>query len=976
MGYATTHSVVRQIELLYDGGSATGLSDRQLLERFNAGRDSSAETAFCALVARHGSKVMQVCRQIVGDDHHAEDAFQAVFLVLACKARTIREPELLGNWLYGVSVRTARRARCRLVRQRKREERAIVGHSSNGSNAAIEPIDEPSRQANLGGDELAILNDEISRLPRVFQLPVVLYYFDGLTLDEVARTLRWPSGTVRSRLARARTKLRRRLSRRGISLSATALTTALTSRVALAHVSSPLCEATTKAAVSFAAGRGGRHVVSASVAALAREMLRSMLLHKLSLLVMGLAVLGAAGAAYAMRPMRMAQPPADPTAQRQQAGAPKHVEKPPSPAAGRMFIAGRVLDPQGKPVANASVMAYARVPRAGRASGALTLDPVSIGNGQSDGSGTFRLDVPRTSSARNDGFGAIAFADGYGAGWVTLDPDAVKPDADISLRPQQVIEVRLFDVQGRQAQGVSVSVSSIRRVLERGPIASRDRVEGLAFWFNDTKDLPVWPKPMVTDAEGRFTLRGIGRDVRVSLTVRDPRFGQQEISIETDDPGDAKQLTMALRPATIIIGRVTYADTGKPAPQASITVGTDREGNAGFRTTYFQADNDGRYRANPSPADRFRVWASAPNGQPYMSVSKSFDWPKGAVEQTVDLVLSRGMLIHGKVTEHGSGKPVAGALVSFNAPFKPGAGSTNLSTQAESAADGSYELVVVPGPGYLAVRGPGDDYVFETIGHLLLFEGIPGGRRFYSNAFVRCEPKLNRPDLDVQVELRPGATVRGRLIAADGRPLQNTWMISRILSGSGQLRAARRDWRGDEHAIARNGLFEIHGLDNDAETPVLFFDPQRKLGATVSFSGRMASLDPVTVRLEPCGSARVRLVDSGGKPLGGFSAPWLISLVVTPGPFRVPRAQKEYPLFADHALLPVVDPINHPKAPTADAHGRISLSALIPGASYRIIDRTTVRDPEGEKVRRDFSVKPGETLDLGDIIIEKPPAMR
>ena len=109
---------------------------------------------------------------------------------------------------------------------------------------------------------------------------------------------------------------------------------------------------------------------------------------------------------------------------------------------------------------------------------------------------------------------------GYGAGWVALDPDAEQPDADISLRPQQVIEVRLFDVQGRQAQGVSVSVSSVRRVLERSPIASRDRVEGLAFRFNDTKDLPVWPKPMITDAEGRFTLRGIGRDVRVSLTVR------------------------------------------------------------------------------------------------------------------------------------------------------------------------------------------------------------------------------------------------------------------------------------------------------------------------------------------------------------------------------------------------------------------------------------------------------------------------
>ena len=246
----------------------------------------------------------------------------------------------------------------------QREERAIVGHSSNGSNAAIEPIDEPSRQAILGGDELAILNDEISRLPRVFQLPVVLCYFDGLTLDEVARTLRWPSGTVRSRLAQAHTKLRRALSRRGISLSATALTGH--SPVALLRHKFRCCCARPPRRQPSASlpGAAERHLVSASVAALAREMLRSMLLHKLSLLVMGLAVLGAAGAAYAMRPMRMAQEPANATAQRQQARAPKHVEKPPSPAAGRMFIAGRVLDPQGKPVANASVMAYAASSRA------------------------------------------------------------------------------------------------------------------------------------------------------------------------------------------------------------------------------------------------------------------------------------------------------------------------------------------------------------------------------------------------------------------------------------------------------------------------------------------------------------------------------------------------------------------------------------------------------------------------------------
>src|SRR5215469_6479590 len=123
MGNTMTTSVARQIESLFGGGSVAGLSDRQLIERFVAGRDSlAAEAAFAAIVGRHGPMVLGVCRQILGDGHDAEDAFQAIFLVLARKARSIRDPDLLGNWLYGVALRSARSAKIRLDRQRQREE--------------------------------------------------------------------------------------------------------------------------------------------------------------------------------------------------------------------------------------------------------------------------------------------------------------------------------------------------------------------------------------------------------------------------------------------------------------------------------------------------------------------------------------------------------------------------------------------------------------------------------------------------------------------------------------------------------------------------------------------------------------------------------------------------------------------------------------------------------------------------------------
>src|ERR1700733_646802 len=97
MSRAASGAVVRQIGSLFEGGSVAGLTDRQLLERFNARRDSIGEAAFAALVARHGPMVLGICGKVIGDVHQAEDAFQAVFLVLARRARSIRDPDSLGN---------------------------------------------------------------------------------------------------------------------------------------------------------------------------------------------------------------------------------------------------------------------------------------------------------------------------------------------------------------------------------------------------------------------------------------------------------------------------------------------------------------------------------------------------------------------------------------------------------------------------------------------------------------------------------------------------------------------------------------------------------------------------------------------------------------------------------------------------------------------------------------------------------------
>ncbi len=511
MSPVTTPSVVRQIGSLFDGGSVVGLTDRQLIDRFNDRRDATGEAAFAALVTRHGPMIMHVCRQLL-DDHHAEDAFQAVFLVLACKARSIRDPDKLGNWLYGVALRTATKAQG--TARSASQERGGQRHETFGAGpgVSVEPMVQPAEQRVLAREQAEILHREIDRLPGPFRQPIVLCYFEGLTLDEAAQRLRCPAGTVRSRLARACDKLRRGLTRRGVVLSGAGLVAALSSRSASASVSSLLCDNTTRAAINFAAGQAATGTVSASVTALAQEVLRSMLIHKLRFILVTLLAIAASPPALDYRrltPRRSRTSPRKPQPLHSRGRPAKPKESQP----GRMIVVGRVLDPQGKPVPNATTMVYAALKQPGRWRPARADGTDSDRRGESDGSGRFRLDAARTSSSIHEQVGAVAIAPGYGAGWVDLDLDADQPTADITLRPEQVIQGRLFDLQGRPVQGVSVSVAAMGRVL-RDPEGDPDDygLEGPDFlWWNHAKGLPAWPRPATTDAEGRFTVRGAGR---------------------------------------------------------------------------------------------------------------------------------------------------------------------------------------------------------------------------------------------------------------------------------------------------------------------------------------------------------------------------------------------------------------------------------------------------------------------------------
>jgi len=281
---------------LFDSGTAIGLSDSQLLDRFIAARD---ETAFEAILRRHGPMVLGVCRRAIPDQNEVDDAFQATFLILVRKAGSIRDRDVLATWLYGVARRVAARAGAS-ARRRRARERAMAEE--------IEVKD--PRVARAEHDELRFLIDaELERLPQRFRAPLILCDMQGQTHEQAAVQIGCPVGTVKSRLARGRQRLRTRLVRRGLSPSLAVVASFFAAERAGA-VPPTLIEHTFSAAARLAAGSA---LVAAALtpeaAVLTKGVILSMVFKKLGLVTAALSValLVTGTTAFLFAPMRAAQ---------------------------------------------------------------------------------------------------------------------------------------------------------------------------------------------------------------------------------------------------------------------------------------------------------------------------------------------------------------------------------------------------------------------------------------------------------------------------------------------------------------------------------------------------------------------------------------------------------------------------------------------------------------------------------------------
>jgi RNA polymerase sigma factor (sigma-70 family) len=271
--------VFEQIDRLYRAGTLAGHGDAELLERYLTHHD---EAAFETLVNVHGPMVLGLCRRLLRDPKDIEDAFQATFLVLVRKAPAIQDRDLLANWLYGVAYRVASRARSDVLRRRGRES-AVANLEA--------PVDVAAESMDIA--EIApVLDRELNRLPRKYRTALVACYLGGQTHEQTAKALGCPLGTVRSRVARGRDMLRKRLTRLGYAPSAILLGPAggLPTKLLTESVPPALVSATVRAGLavgSFKTIQAG--AVGATALALTQGVLTTMKLTQLKWI--GLALL-------------------------------------------------------------------------------------------------------------------------------------------------------------------------------------------------------------------------------------------------------------------------------------------------------------------------------------------------------------------------------------------------------------------------------------------------------------------------------------------------------------------------------------------------------------------------------------------------------------------------------------------------------------------------------------------------------------
>ena len=809
MASAALGTAFQHLRDLFGAGTATGLADGQLLARFSSENDA---VAFEALVARYGPMVLANCRAVLKNEQDVEDAFQTTFLVLARKAHSIRGGEVLGGWLHRVAYRAAVQVSVEAKKRRRKEAEA----------SAMAPLS-ASRSDHESGSDFdlrAILLAEIDRLPERQRLPVVLCDLEGLTYDQAADRLRWTVPTLRCRLARARQRLKGRLTQRGFV--APALGAMLPGEGARAAVPPLLIRSTVLAATGGPAAAG--------VLLMTHAILRGMFMTKLKFATtaaLAALALASAGVIAAGGPRADDAKPAMKSPQ--YAGA--ALEKPaPNTPVEMVEIKGRVVAPDGRPVAGALVTTLYMD------TDIFTNDTSSIPwpKTSSGSDGRFAIRLPQTKLDPSiAGYMStepwlVASSPGFGFGWCQRGLITKRPAEQVITLAEEgpPIEGRIVDLEGRPVVGASVRAAWIW-YEEKGNLAgwiakarngaAGNLWQGLQRLTTESLDRKLGHAPRerlipiatTTAADGRFKLTGVGRDRIAELMVSGTGiattqayvFSRPEREIRDVDKGMMQRQPFIVHapttpsspwsPGIRVQGSIRDSDSGRPIAgleiQAAVFDEHSRVADPGIEAL---TDSDGKYRLDGlSKAAAYQLFIKTAKGLPYTNTTRKVPAQSAGLEPiTFDIAMKRGVFVRGKAIDKATGGPIKGTVNYYafadNAHVREFAGfSVSRVPYAPLDEQGRFEVVALPGRGVIAVRDEMDRYRpasgYEKIAgydakHQYLntvpLMIIPGSHAIIAE--VNVDPKAESVSLDLQAD--PGKSVAIEVVGPDGAPIGGT----------------------------------------------------------------------------------------------------------------------------------------------------------------------------------------------------------
>ena len=928
-------AALRQIDRLFDEGTLAGLSDIRLLERYIAHRD---ELAFEALVRRHGPMVLGVCRRVLDDSNDADDAFQAAFLLLARKARSIRADGTLGGWLHRVAWRIAIQLRCEAARRRDQERRA--------AELAGELITYGAGQ----DDSAAVIHQEIDRLPDRYRRPVVLCYLEDMTYQRAASHLRWSEATTRGRLARARELLRARLSRRGVTLAGAGLSIAGASSSQASAVSGALIRTTVRARRQIALGEAATGAVSTTSIVLMKQAARGMMIARFkAIAAAALAIATLAGLASVLAASMAGNEGTRPSVSRpivKEVPAPLLAEGPEKAGVDETIVfRGRVLAPDGKPAAGAAISTVAPRP------GEDDAEPILRAKAAQDG--TFRFAIAR--EAFDDVTGrspwsmltVLASAEGLGLDWVEVH-DPPRDELTLRLVDDSVpIAGRILDLQGRPVVGAKVTrgrivaegpegIDPYLRLMRDDPMAASNH--RFARSYHGAYGLPGRPSSVVTDAQGRFRLAGIGRDRIVDLNVEGPTIQSATVAAMTRDAAAVSMPKTFFRPRTVhgatfdgltppgraLTGVVTDRRTGRPLAGVKVA---GKETNA--RTT---TDAGGRYTLPGFPKGKsYGLTVLASLKPPYFVTCRDVSDTAGLDPLRTDVDCEPGIPMRLKLIDKETGQAPKRAEVTYwplypnphtrEVPGLAPVQSSGAYSVGALQADGTYLLGVLPGPGAVRVLADGEMYRPACVDPAAFFKdgARAGGDSRFGNrkwlvvaqgddgrsfspqevysAIVLVNPPEGSGPITAESVLERDRKREVRVLGPDG---------ALAAGATAQDFAAPERYEGIE-ATATPGVLAIWRLNPMRPRRFLFRHDGRKLVGCLVARGDES--EPYTVKLQPWATLTGRLIDAQGHPRPDvqlFTSAWQEDLG-NPARGLLPtglKTDKPRPIPASRGLVP------------------------------------------------------------------------